>query len=210
MCFGWFSSQAVLHTQAPSADRPDVLFGMIPKATSDQAAFFLEIYALAVDGMTIGCFLFGILGYTIRPFIALAACFLLRQLVMVAGTHSNPIDSMWTPPKGIWHYRGLFVSFAQYEHALSGGILIASCFMLEIVRTLKECFPNGAATTPRWASWAQSFSLLLVVGVLGGLTYLLVALRAEWTTDILISVVFGQYASAVAHLWAPKIEGWLP
>ena len=187
----WFESERRLTTHfaaAPKTKYPDRLFDLIPE--SSNPGMMLNNYGMLVDGMVLSIFAMCIFGHSVRPFLALSYAFMLRQGLTLLGAHSSPASSHW----GAAHsYPGYFVRYENAEAALSGGILILMVFTAE----LRSVFPRLVA----YGFGAVSFALHV---------YMLISLRAEYTVDIVLSAIIGQYVCVFAKLIAPWAEGFLP
>jgi hypothetical protein len=148
-----------------------------------------RVLLILQDVVTLAIFVFSIVGPSVRPIFALGYCFSIREVLVAMGGQVSPAASLWDLN---------LVSFfgtKSNEQSISAAVMVFTVFVFEAKKAL-----------PKRGKW----TLLVSLPALGFACYALVSLRAVWTTNILLGAFIARYATLVAKIQDPFVEGLLP
>lgn len=196
MIAAWLRTQDLLLRRRPgnAAEIGDALHrltrGLNARLNSSPAAADALLIAstLLIDALGLYLFGRGILGSSVRPLLALALVFALRQA-------NQLVTALPAPPGMIWRDPGVPSLFVTYRVSndlfFSGHTALACLAALELARA-----GNPALTA--FAALALAFEAGAVL-----------VLRAHWTMDVFAGAAAAAWAAAAAARLAPAADAWL-
>ena len=193
------------------ADRGHALFAPAHELLKAQPTLLFTLVAISRAYAELGMaaiVLVSLLGSTMRPFLSVAAVFVLRLVCRIGGvvplvSDEHTLSKQANPV--VPYY--LFVRPGTRNLFFDGGVALSVVLAIELYR-LAPSTRGGAPLltfrTPKVA-WGALGAALAAFNVA-----LTLSTRSHWTFDVIVAVIFARYATLVSLALSPSVDAFMP
>ena len=196
---------------ADGADRGHALFAPVHELLRAQPRLLFTAVAISRAYAELGvavAVLVSLLGSTMRPFLSVAAVFVLRIVVRCGGIVPLVNDAHTLSPQAspvVPYY--LFVRPGSRNLFFDGGVALSVVLAIELYR-LAPSTRGGAPLltfrTPKVA-WGMFGALFAAFNVA-----LTLSTRSHWTFDVVVALLLSRYATLVSLVLSPSVDAFMP
>ena len=191
----WFEVQFLLRSFASAvteASPRDFGHELVAAATQPQQ---LQLNLIRLQDVMVGVIcLVALIGPSMRPLVALSFCLFLREALVMLGGNVMPEANLWGT-----QVVDVFTTIHNDQTA-SGFTMLVMVFACELF---------GRARSYR-IPLITIIAVVIIASLSGFIVQSLLAMRAVWSSNLLLGAILGRYAYIVAELHEPFYEGMLP